>query len=60
MATSSRRVPFFWEMRIIPGESDIAVLNRMETYAREQLEPAMKAIASDTGISFDVQARSRV
>ena len=44
-------------MRIIPGESDIAVLNRMETYAREQLEPAMKAIASDTGISFDIQAR---
>jgi acetylornithine deacetylase len=48
---------FFWEMRIIPGESDIAVLNRMETYAREHLEPAMKAIASDTGISFEVQAR---
>jgi acetylornithine deacetylase len=48
---------FFWEMRIIPGESDIAVLNRMETYAREQLEPAMKAISPDTSISFDVQAR---
>jgi acetylornithine deacetylase len=29
----------------------------METYAREHLEPAMKAIASDTGISFEVQAR---
>jgi len=48
---------FFWEMRMIPGESDLAVLNRMETYAREQLEPAMKAVAADTGISFDVQAR---
>jgi acetylornithine deacetylase len=48
---------FFWEMRIIPGESDIAVLNRMETYAREQLEPAMKAISPDTSISFDIQAR---
>jgi acetylornithine deacetylase len=48
---------FFWEMRIIPGESDIAVLNRMETYAREQLEPTMKAISPDTSIKFDVQAR---
>jgi acetylornithine deacetylase len=48
---------FFWEMRIIPGESDMAVLNRMETFAREHLEPAMKAVSSDTGINFDVQAR---
>jgi acetylornithine deacetylase len=48
---------FFWEMRIIPGESDIAVLNRMEAYAREHLEPAMKAVSSDTCISFEVQAR---
>jgi len=48
---------FFWEMRIIPGESDLAVLERMQLFARERLEPAMKAIDGDTGIAFEVQAR---
>ncbi len=47
---------FFWEMRIIPGESDLAVLERMQAHART-LEPAMKAIDPATGISVDVQAR---
>ena len=48
---------FFWEMCIIPGESDLAVLERMKRFARERLEPAMKAIDGDTGIAFEVQAR---
>ena len=48
---------FFWEMRIIPGESDFAVLERIETFAREKLEPAMKAVDPKTGISIDVQSR---
>lgn len=48
---------FFWEMRIIPGESDFDVLARMERFAKEMLEPAMKAIDPDTGISIEVQAR---
>jgi acetylornithine deacetylase len=48
---------FFWEMRIIPGESDIAVLERIRAYARDELEPAMKAISAETGISIDMQAR---
>jgi acetylornithine deacetylase len=48
---------FFWEMRIIPGESDLAVLERIETFAREKLEPRMKAVDPETGISIDVQAR---
>lgn len=48
---------FFWEMRIVPGESDLAVLEHMKRFAAEQLEPAMKAIDPDCGIAFDVQAR---
>jgi acetylornithine deacetylase len=44
-------------MRIIPGESDLAVLERMERFARETLEPAMKAVAPAAGITFEVQAR---
>ncbi|GHC72261.1 acetylornithine deacetylase [Limoniibacter endophyticus] len=48
---------FFWEMRIIPGESDLAVLDRMRDFAREKIEPAMKAVDPECGIRFDVQAR---
>ena len=48
---------FFWEMRIIPGQDDLAVLERMQTFAREKLEPAMKAVDPNTGVSIDVQAR---
>ncbi|PLP56667.1 acetylornithine deacetylase [Mesorhizobium loti] len=48
---------FFWEMRIIPGQGDHAVLNRIVDYARQELEPAMKAIDPSCGIAFDIQAR---
>ncbi|TWF58515.1 acetylornithine deacetylase [Neorhizobium alkalisoli] len=45
-----------WEMRIIPGESDQAVLERMKHFAAEKLEPAMKAIDPACGITFELQA----
>lgn len=48
---------FFWEMRVIPGESDMAVLDRMKQFAATQLEPSMKAIDQGCGIDFSVQAR---
>ncbi len=48
---------FFWEMRLVPGVDDLAVLERMKAYAAEVIEPAMKAVDPATGISFDVQAR---
>ncbi|MCY1667411.1 acetylornithine deacetylase [Rhizobium sp. SL86] len=48
---------FFWEMRIIPGEDDLAVLDRIRRYASEVVEPAMKAVDPDCGIAIDVQAR---
>lgn len=48
---------FFWEMRIIPGEDDYAVLDRIKRYACDILEPAMKAVDPDCGISIEVQAR---
>ena len=47
---------FFWEMRIIPGESDTAVLERMKRFAAT-LEPAMKAVDPECGITFEVQSR---
>jgi acetylornithine deacetylase len=48
---------FFWEMRIIPGEDDFAVLERIRRYASDVLEPAMKAVDPSCGITIDVQAR---
>ena len=48
---------FFWEMRIIPGGSEDAVFARMETFARERIEPAMRAVDPKTFIRLDIQAR---
>jgi acetylornithine deacetylase len=48
---------FFWEMRVVPGVDDLAVLERMKAHAAEAIEPAMKAVDSAAGISFEVQAR---
>lgn len=48
---------FLWEMRIIPGEDDFAVLERMKRHAAEVIEPAMKAVDPECGISLDIQAR---
>lgn len=48
---------FFWEMRIIPGESDYAVLDRMKRYAVTAIEPRMKAVDPECGVEFEVQAR---
>lgn len=48
---------FFWEMRIIPGEDDYAVLDRIKRYASDVIEPTMKAMDPDCGVSIEVQAR---
>ena len=47
---------FFWEMRVVPGQSDAAVLERMQRHARS-LEQTMKAIDPSTGIEIAVQAQ---
>ena len=47
---------FFWEMRLVPGDSVERVLGRMTARA-EMLEPAMKAVTADAGIRLDIQAR---
>ncbi len=48
---------FFWEMRVVPGVDDLAVLERMKAHAAEVVEPAMKAVDAAAGIQFEVQAR---
>ena len=48
---------FFWEMRVVPGVDDLAVLERMKRHAADVVEPAMKAVDPECGIRFEVQAR---
>jgi acetylornithine deacetylase len=47
---------FFWEMRLVPGESDEPVLKRMQAFA-DALAPAMKSVDRASDIRFDIQAR---
>ena len=48
---------FFWEMRVLPGVDDRAVLAGIERQVAAELVPAMQAIDPACGIRFDVQAR---
>ena len=48
-----RRCSFQWETRLLPTADAEAVPRRFETFSRT-LEPAMKAVAKDAGISTDI------
>ncbi len=48
---------FFWEMRVLPGVDDRAVLAGIERQVQAELVPAMQAIDPACGVRFDVQAR---
>lgn len=48
---------FFWEMRLLPGVDDRAVLAGIERQVAAELVPAMQAIDEASGVRFEVQAR---
>ncbi len=48
---------FFWEMRVLPGVDDRAVLAGIERQVAAGLVSAMQAIDPACGVRFDVQAR---
>ena len=52
-----RECRFQWEYRLFPGAEEDEIINRFNEFS-ENLEPNMKAIASNTGI--ETTARSRV
>jgi acetylornithine deacetylase len=52
-----RECRFQWEYRLFPGADEDEIINRFNEFS-ENLEPNMKAVASDTGI--ETTARSRV
>jgi acetylornithine deacetylase len=47
---------FFSDIRAIPTESPRDYLERYQTYVREVVEPRMKAIAPETGVSVELIA----
>ncbi|CAN5428436.1 acetylornithine deacetylase [soil metagenome] len=47
-----RRCAFLWETRLLPHEDPAEVPDRFEAFARS-LEPAMRAVAADTGIATE-------
>jgi acetylornithine deacetylase len=48
---------FVTDIRGLPGEDAMDYFRELETFARETVEPEMKAVASDTGIEFRINAR---
>jgi acetylornithine deacetylase len=54
VAASAR---FFWEMRVLPGVDDRAVLAGLEAKAASDILPGMQAVDPASGIAWDVMAR---
>lgn len=48
----SRYCEFCWDIRQIPGDEPEAIVDQFNTFCQE-LEPAMKAIAAETGITTE-------
>ncbi len=48
---------FFWEMRVLPGVDDRAVLAGLQAAVAQDVVPAMHAIDPDTGVRWEVLAR---
>ncbi|MFQ5776016.1 MAG: acetylornithine deacetylase, partial [Kiloniellaceae bacterium] len=44
---------FEFELRYLPGEDPRALLAEIQAYAHEALEPAMKAVAPETGFAWE-------
>ncbi len=48
----SDRAEFIWEVRVVGADDVDALVGEIESYARDVLEPAMKAIHPDAGFAF--------
>ncbi len=48
---------FFWEMRVLPGVDDQAVLAGIEAQVAAEIVPAMQAVDPACGVRFSVAAR---
>jgi acetylornithine deacetylase len=54
---TARSCRFITDIRTLPGEDPMDFFKALERYAREDLEPAMHRVHSDTGITFDIRSQ---
>ena len=52
----SRDCAFEFEFRHLPGDHPEEIYDRVAGYARDELEPRMRAVHADTGIAFEVMS----
>ena len=52
----SRHCEFIWDIRNIPGDEPQDLLAQFQTFCRQKVEPAMRAIAPETGIQTEIFA----
>lgn len=52
----SRDCAFEFEFRHLPGDDPEELYDRIVGYARDELEPHMRAVHADTGIAFEVMS----
>lgn len=52
----SRDCAFEFEFRHLPGDDPEELYDRIVGYARDELEPRMRAVHADTGIAFEVMS----
>lgn len=52
----SRDCAFEFEFRHLPGDHPEELYDRIVGYARDELEPRMRAVHADTGIAFEVMS----
>lgn len=48
---------FFWEMRVLPGVDDRALLAELQRGIEAEIVPAMRAVHPSCGVQLDVMAR---
>ncbi|MEZ5557874.1 MAG: acetylornithine deacetylase [Pseudomonadales bacterium] len=55
---TARHCRFMTDIRTVPDEDPMDYFRALERFAREELEPEMRAVHADTGISFDIKANA--
>ena len=50
----ARQCVFDWDIRHIPGDEPAAILEQFQQFCRKEIEPAMQAVAPQTGIETEV------
>ncbi|AGA33670.1 Acetylornithine deacetylase [Thioalkalivibrio nitratireducens DSM 14787] len=50
----ARDCRFDWDIRSVPGDDPARILNDFAEHCRTQVEPAMREIAADTGITTEI------